>query len=214
MKTTILFDLDGTLIDSTEAILESFEAAYANFGQKVPQKEKILALIGHPLDFMFYHLGIPKERVGDYVDAYKAHYRVISKPKTTLLAGAKEAIALAATFARLGVVTTKTSRYSFELLEHLGVKSHFEVLIGREDVVYPKPHPEPIFKALGRMNALAEDAWMIGDTCLDIESAHAAGIRSVAVSTGYATIEHLQKCSLYIKESSLEAVEFIRNFNQ
>jgi phosphoglycolate phosphatase len=67
----ILFDLDGTLLDSTEAILEGFSVAYESFGKDSPSKQSVLSLIGHPLDFMFAHLGVAQDEVDAYVDAYK-----------------------------------------------------------------------------------------------------------------------------------------------
>ncbi|WP_200762770.1 HAD family hydrolase [Nitrosophilus alvini] len=209
-KITILFDLDGTLIDSTDAILESFAYAFGKFDVKVPQKEKILSLIGHPLDFMFLHLGVAEEMVQNYVDAYKERYRVISKEKTSLLFGAREAVELASSFATLGVVTTKTAKYSAELLEHMKIMHFFEVLIGREDVIHPKPHPEPILKAMHKIDARKEHTWMIGDTCLDIKSANDATISSIAVLCGYGNERELRRCSKYVKEGVLEAVELIR----
>jgi len=77
-RVTILFDLDGTLIDSTEAILESFDYAFARFGESTPSKESIKGLIGYPLDHMFESLGAKARPVADYVEAYKEHYREIS----------------------------------------------------------------------------------------------------------------------------------------
>ena len=205
----ILFDLDGTLLDSTEAILEGFSVAYESFGKKSPSQEKVLSLIGHPLDFMFAHLGIATHEVSAYVDAYKAHYRLISKPKTTFLPFAKEAIEKASTFATLGVVTTKTGLYSRELLEHMGVMHYFDVLIGRENVDCPKPHPEPVLKAMECLGATKENTWMIGDTSLDILAAHGAGISSVGVLCGYGKREELLQYSQSIVETPLDAVEFI-----
>ncbi|WP_187647400.1 HAD family hydrolase [Nitrosophilus labii] len=212
-KITILFDLDGTLIDSTEAILESFDFAFKKFGLKTPEKKEILKLIGHPLDFMFLHLGI-KENIKEFVDAYKENYRTVSKEKTVLLPNAKEAIKEASKFAVLGVVTTKTGLYSKELLKHFGVMKFFECLIGREDVIYPKPHPEPILKALHKLNANKDHTWMIGDTCLDIDSAQRAGIKGVAVLSGYGYFKTLQRCSEFIKKDSLEAVNIIKKIGK
>jgi len=80
----ILFDLDGTLIDSTEAILESFSVAFRTFNDEVPSNDAIKAEIGHPLDAMFITLGVEDVKVWDYVDAYKMHYRQISCAKTVL----------------------------------------------------------------------------------------------------------------------------------
>lgn len=206
---TILFDLDGTLIDSTEAILESFHNSYDVFSRPLPSDDEIKALIGHPLDVMYKELGIEEELVWDFVKTYKEHYRKISTSKTVLLDYAVEAIREAQKIARLGVVTTKTAKYSRELLEHFGVMDAFEVLIGREDVQNPKPHSEPIEKAIGIMKCNKSECWMIGDTRLDIASAENAGIKSVAVTSGYDKREQLLTLTKLIENSALDAVRYI-----
>ncbi|ACM92305.1 HAD-superfamily hydrolase subfamily IA [Nautilia profundicola AmH] len=205
----ILFDLDGTLIDSTEAILEGFEVSFRSFNKTPPPPEEVKKLIGLPLDVMFSKLGVEKEKVWDYVDTYKQHYRKISKQKTVLLPNAKEAVIEASKFARLGIVTTKTGEYSKELLEHFGIMKYFEVLIGREHVNNPKPHPEPILKAVHLMNAIKNATWMIGDTCLDMVSAKEAGVNYIGVKWEYEDLHNMKKCAEIIKENVLEAVEYI-----
>ena len=208
-NTIILFDLDGTLIDSTEAIIESFSVAFEHFGDEIPNDSLIKEQIGYPLEDMFVSLNISKNDTERYVNVYKQHYRKISRHKTTLLPGAKEAIELASTFAILGIVTTKTGIYSRELLEHMGIMDFFEILIGRENVVNPKPHPEPILSALEQLPKVSGKTWMIGDTCMDMDAASAAGIDSVAVLCGYGTQEKLQLCSHKISQNTLEAIKFI-----
>ena len=206
---TILFDLDGTLIDSTDAILESLHAAFDMFGKQIPPDEIIKAQIGYPLDRMFATFGVPEDRVNRYVDAYKMHYRQISCQKTVLLPQAAQAVHLASQDARLGVVTTKTAKYSIELLEHMGIMKYFEVLIGREDVTYPKPHPEPILKAILKLGSDKNKCWMIGDTPMDILAAKDAGIRAVGVKCGYADESTLSPFADHICENAFKAVQFI-----
>ena len=210
----ILFDLDGTLIDSTEAILESFHTACEKLGFPSPKDEDIKRLIGYPLDYMFAHVGVPKERVWDFVATYKEHYRVISKAKTVLLPRAKEAVKEAASFARLGIVTTKTGRYSRELMEHFGLGHYFEVLVGREDVTNPKPHPEPILNALEMMHpAKEEEIYMIGDTKLDMECAKEAGVKALGVLCGYGGKEELEKFGIPLFADAFEAVKHLKNIS-
>ncbi len=205
-----MFDLDGTLIDSTEAILESFGVAFASFGLAVPSSEMIKSEIGHPLDMMFANLGIKSGDVDKFVAKYKEHYREVSRAKTTLLPHAHQALKLASKYARLGVVTTKTSLYSRILLEHLGIMHFFEVLIGREDVVHPKPHPEPILKAIDFFNSINKASfYMIGDTCMDVNSAKSAGINAIGITSGYATLAQLESCGDVIFSDVYEAVENI-----
>ena len=203
---TILFDLDGTLIDSTEAILESFHQAFDIHNYPHAEDEEIKALIGHPLDVMFKALGVEDALVWDFVDTYKEHYRVISTQKTVLLPGAKEAVELASTFARLGIVTTKTGKYSRVLMEYFGLMDYFEVLIGREDVEYPKPHAEPINKAVEQMGVDKVECWIIGDTRLDLGSAKNAGIKSIGVLSGYDNAEQLTTLTDIIDIDALQAV--------
>jgi phosphoglycolate phosphatase len=212
----ILFDLDGTLIDSTEAILESFHNSFNHFGVAHPSDESITKLIGYPLDIMYSELGIEDSLVWSYVDVYKLHYRKISTQKTILLPFAKESVVKASKFARLGIVTTKTALYSRELMENFGLMDYFEILIGREDVKNPKPHEEPILKAIEALEmisatkVLKSECWIIGDTLLDIDSAKAAKIGAIGVTSGYGTKNILEKNCDIVCENSLKAVEILQ----
>lgn len=209
----ILFDLDGTLINSTEAILESFHKAFELHKRESPSDEVIKALIGHPLDYMFAHLGIEESKVWDFVTSYKEHYREISTQKTELLSRAREAVELASTFATLGIVTTKTGRYSKILMEHFGLMNKFDVLIGREDVEKPKPDAEPILKALAKLHARDEDVWMIGDTPMDLIAAKNAHVNAIGVLCGYSDRDTLQKHTNSIFSDALEAIQYLKEYN-
>jgi phosphoglycolate phosphatase len=207
----ILFDLDGTLIDSTEAILESFHNSFDVHGYPHADDEDIKALIGHPLDVMYRELGVDEEKVAAFVDTYKEHYRKISTQKTILLENAREAIEEASKIATLGIVTTKTGKYSQVLMEYFGVMDKFDVLIGREDVINPKPHAEPILKALEQLDSDAKDIWMIGDTSMDLISAKNAGIKAIGLLSGYDSKETLEQYSDIILCDSLEAISYLRS---
>lgn len=208
---TILFDLDGTLIDSTDAILQGFEVSYKELGKEVPPYQDIIDLIGYPLDIMYTKLGV-QGNPWDYVDAYKSHYKKISKQMTTLLPNAKEAIEEASKNYTLGVVTTKTACYSHELLEHMDVMKYFDCLIGRDSVKNPKPHEEPILKAMKELSADPKNTWMVGDAILDLQSAKNAKIKSVGVLCGYGKKTELQKYTSFLAINSLEAVKIINKF--
>jgi len=209
----ILFDLDGTLIDSTEAILESFHNSFDVHNHPHPSDEDIKALIGHPLDVMYANLGIDETLVWDFVTTYKEHYREISTQKTELLEFASQAVLLANEFATIGIVTTKTGRYSKVLMEHFNLMQYFKVLIGREDVEKPKPDAEPILKALNILEDKNQEIWMIGDTKLDLISAKNAKVNSIGVLSGYDTKETLQKYTDFIFENTYEAIKFLKTRN-
>lgn len=207
----ILFDLDGTLIDSTEAILECFHHSFDVHGYEQRSDTGIKALIGYPLDEMYTSLGVEKEKVWDFVATYKECYRKISKEKTYLLESARETIVLASEFASLGIVTTKTGTYSEILMENFGLMQYFDVLIGREHVEQPKPHAEPIFKALESFEIGSREVWMIGDTKLDLIAAKNANVHSIGVLCGYGKVDELQKYTDVICKNSYEAIEYLNS---
>ena len=209
---TVLFDLDGTLIDSTEAILASFHFAFKDQNFNFTKgDEEIIKLIGYPLDYMFENLGVEKNKVWDYVDSYKANYKEVSEAQTVLLENAKEAVALAATFATLGVVTTKTTLYSIPLLKNFQIWNYFNTIVGRQEVTHPKPHPEPIFRACEALKITPNrDVFIIGDTKLDLIAANRANISSVGVLCGYGNEEELSTFSPNICNDSLDAVKLIK----
>lgn len=210
--TIILFDLDGTIIDSTDAILASFHVAFKeqNFDFQGTD-EDIKDEIGYPLDVMFQALGVPKERAWDFVDSYKNYYRTISEEQTYLLPQGKEAVIEASKIARLGVVTTKTTQYSIPILKTLGIFEYFETIIGRQEVQNPKPHPEPVLNALKNMDVQNHpNCYMVGDTKLDLIAAKEAGVKSVGVLCGYGKEDDLKQYTPYVVKDALEAVETIK----
>ncbi len=206
----ILFDLDGTLIDSTEAILESFYNSLNIHSDIKTDDESIKAQIGYPLEIMFENIGVQKEKISECVDTYRQKYRAISTQKTVLLPLAKEAVEAASSFAKLGIVTTKTALYSKELMEHFKLLSYFDVLVGREDVTHPKPHPEPILKALKSFDVQNKQIFMIGDTKLDLISAKEANVNSIGVLSGYGAKQSLLKYTNKIFDNTFSAIEFLK----
>ena len=210
----ILFDLDGTLIDSTDAIVSTFYHSFKelNFNFKGNDKT-IKSLIGYPLDIMYKELGVEESKVWDFVDAYKNRYKIISKEQTTLLKDAYEAIYEASLFARVSVVTTKTRMYTIPLLEHFNIAQFFEIVTGRENVQNPKPHPEPILITLEQMNydKNKHTVWMIGDTKLDLIAANDANINSIGVLCGYGEEEELLKYTNVIKSNAFSAISYIKS---
>lgn len=213
-KVVILFDLDGTLIESTEAIVGCFYHSFDELGFDFQgDAEDIKNEIGYPLDVMYATLGVSSELIADFVASYKKEYRKVSEQKTTLLPAALDAVKEAAAFARLGIVTTKTTLYTIPLLEHFGIYEYFETIIGRQEVTNPKPHPEPIFKAMESMKVspLKSSIYMIGDTKLDLIAANEASVKGVGVLCGYGKKEELLEYTDTVYDDALKAVQGIKS---
>lgn len=191
MIKTVLFDLDGTLIDSTDAILASFFHMFDTLGAPRPSRERLIGSIGEPL-----HIQLPKLcdlDVEACTQAYRAHYTAHAKDSTVLLPGARELLdELAAQGIAIGFATSKKREASEMLLEHLGVLHHFQSRIGPHEVENPKPHPEPVLKAMTELGGTVETTAFVGDMHFDVLAGKAAGVHMLAVATGYATREELE----------------------
>lgn len=210
----LLFDLDGTLVDSTQAIYASFCKAYLAMNDTPPSIEQVKEGIGHTLESMFLQNGVKKQNVDEYVKHYRIAYRGLMEQGTHLLAYAKEAIILAHSFATLSVVTTKRGDFSQILLNKLGVWEYFSGIVGIESVSNPKPHAEPILKALDMLDKGGEiqkdRIYMVGDTILDIEAAKNAEIQAVGVLCGFGKKEEMKKAQVPLCENTLEAIRWIQ----
>ncbi|EAL4372219.1 HAD family hydrolase [Campylobacter jejuni] len=213
MNKTILFDLDGTLIDSTDAILNSFQGAFKALGLTSKNNEEIKNLIGYPLEQMFRMLYPDKVNLSkEFVLAYREIYAQIYLEQTTLLPKAKEALELGSEIADLGIVATKGGKFTPILLDYLRVKKFFKTLITLEDVTNPKPSSEPIILALKRLNKTQENAYMIGDTILDIQAAISANITPLALTCGYGNENELKAHSMVFL-NAYEAVNYMARLN-
>ena len=212
-KKIILFDLDGTLLDSLEGIYASFcRACEEEEGVKsrIPSIEEVRKMIGLPLGEMFLRLGYEKSEIQSRITRYKNHYRRICIEQSRLYPQVREALAMASKFANLGVVTTKTGLYSKQILENFELLKYITVVIGIEDVSEPKPDAEPILRALSLLPITPKQkVYMIGDTILDIQSAKNAGVNALWVRCGYG--EHLEGEADKSFDTVYEAVSYIKD---
>lgn len=148
----------------------------------------------------------------EFVLAYREIYAQIYLEQTTLLPKAKEALELGSEIADLGIVTTKGGKFTPILLDYLGVKKFFKTLITLEDVTNPKPSSESIILALERLNKTQENAYMIGDTILDIQAAISANITPLALTCGYGNENELKAHSTVFL-NAYGAVNYITRLN-
>jgi pyrophosphatase PpaX len=180
----VLFDLDGTLIDSGPIIMASMRHASVTVLGCEPDEEKMRAAIGGP-GLLAQMQELDPARVDELVGAYRSHNEPLH---ATLEAcdGVLELLPALRTLGhRLGIVTAKrvaSVRLAFDRFPVL--QETTEVLVAAEDTIRHKPEPDPVLEALARMGARAEDAAYVGDSPFDIRAGKAAGTRTIAVGWG------------------------------
>jgi 2-phosphoglycolate phosphatase len=188
----VLFDLDGTLIDSTDAIVGSFYHTLDVLGEPRPPRASIVSSIGHLLEDQF-RIMLPEYDADECTRIYREHYSQVACDMTTLLPAGRETLeALQAAGLRLGFATSKKRIYAEMILDHLGVLDFFTARIGPDDVVNAKPHPEAVLTAAAQLDLPPQEVFFIGDTHFDVVAGHKAGARVLCVTTGYATREELE----------------------
>lgn len=177
---TILFDLDGTLIDTNELIIESFTHTFNEYGKKLSRAEAI-EFIGPPLKDSFRKFA--PDKVDAMVETYRKHNLQYHDSYVKAFPNVAETLTkLKKNRVQLGVVTTKMRATVGMGLQVTELDSYFDTIITLDDVSHAKPHPEPVTKAMREMDADAESTLMVGDNSHDIEAGHHAGVKTAGVA--------------------------------
>jgi phosphoglycolate phosphatase len=185
----VIFDFDGTLVDSRKLIIESHRIVFDEFGFARPSEDESLSLIGICLELVLSQLAGPDAPIEKMVEAYQRWLPLLRADDAYAEVPFDGSAALLAALAEqngvvLGIATGHVSHAIAPALERFGWQSHF-CTIQTADKAPSKPHPGMVLQALGEANVGAQDAVMVGDTAFDMEMAQAAGVRGVAVSWGY-----------------------------
>ncbi|MBB6450344.1 pyrophosphatase PpaX [Geomicrobium halophilum] len=189
---TVLFDLDGTLIDTNDLIIASFTYTLDHYFPGRFQREDILPFIGPPLHDTFHSLD--PEKAGEMMAMYREHNHTHHDELLKEYSGVREAVeGLSKAGFQLGIVTTKRSPTTWKGLELTGLKPYFKTVITLDDVEHAKPHPEPLEKAMDALGAVPEHTLMVGDNVHDIEGGKQAGTKTAAVAWSIKGAEALIK---------------------
>ena len=180
----VLFDLDGTLIDSIPLILSSMQAAFAGH-PRPPSVSEWTALIGTPLDAMIRRWAVDEADVERLKERYKVHQWAHHDAMVRAFPGVPEMLAaLRARGVRMAVVTSKLEPSARRSLEFLGLSGHFERVVGLEATERHKPDPAPVHHAIDALGARPGEAAFVGDSPHDVEAGNAAGVATVATLWG------------------------------
>lgn len=190
----ILFDLDGTLLDSVPVILNATERVFAEM--QLPYDEvAVRRSIGIPL--VVQAVKWAGDRAEEFRERYRPIYNAMQEEQVRLFPNTREMLQTVRREGFLtGIVTSKGARGTQRALDKAGISSLFDTVVTADDVVLYKPHPAPILKALENLALEPREALYVGDSFFDAEAAHAAGVDMAGVSWGVVSREELlPKCS-------------------
>ncbi|NPV27401.1 MAG: HAD-IA family hydrolase [Firmicutes bacterium] len=186
----VLFDLDGTLVDSLALIRQTYYRVFQELA--IPWgDDDVMKMIGLPLAQIAHHFA-GEERADYFVTVYRNYYTTDHDVYTRAYPGTKELLEhLQRQDYRLGVVTSKGRDVALRSLEYLDLVQYMDVVITAQDVVSHKPEPGPVLKALECLGIKPIDAVYVGDSPFDLLAGRRAGTKTIGVTWGMATREEL-----------------------
>jgi pyrophosphatase PpaX len=180
---TVLFDFDGTLIDSGEIILASFRHATKTVLEQEIPDEVLAAAVGGS-NIYDQMRAFDEERVDELVRVYRAHNEPLHDELVAFEGIERLLERLKAEGRQLGIVTAKRRRTVDLAFSILPLERYFDTVVTSDQTEHHKPHPEPVLTALERLGAKPEEAAFVGDSPFDMGAGKAAGVFTVAVSWG------------------------------
>lgn len=193
MTKMILFDLDGTLTDSGEGIINCAWYALKAFNIPLPDKEAMRVFVGPPLHDTFVRFGVPKDRADEAVAIYRSRYVPIGKFENTPYPGVKELLEkLVEEGHKLYVATSKPEALSVEILEHFDLAKYFTLICGAS-TDRSRSIKEAVIAYLLEQTGAQENIVMVGDTAFDVIGAKQHGIPTIGVSWGYGEVSDMME---------------------
>jgi 2-phosphoglycolate phosphatase len=188
----VIFDFDGTLVDSYQAIAASVNHVRVCRGLPPLNEPEVRKHVGRGPVHLLQHT-VPGTEIDVDLARYKAHHPSVLKSGTHLLPGVADTLpVLRQQGLQLAVCSNKLRVFTLELLEIFGLQALFQAVVGPEDAARPKPAPDMLVAALARLGIGPAEALYVGDMVVDIETARAAGVTVWVVTTGSDKLETLQ----------------------
>ena len=193
MKKHILFDLDGTLTDSGEGIINCAALALEAFGLPVPSRHEMRVFVGPPLQQTLVRFGVPENRVSEAVTVFRSRYSVVGKFENVPYSGIHTLLeTLVSHGHKLYVATSKPEIMAVEILEHFDLAEYFTKICGAtldESRVNKDEVIACLLDEIGRPKNMV----MVGDTAFDVLGAKAHGIPTIGVAWGYGEASDMEK---------------------
>lgn len=187
----VLFDFDGTLMDTNDVIIQSWQYTFRTIEGREEDEKVLLATFGEPLEFTINKFfGVDGAKMDEYVEIYRSYQREHFADDIKLFPGIMEMLEqLKSEGYTLALVTSRLRSTTMQGIEKFGIGRFFDIIITADDCTKHKPDPQPINITLEKLGALPEESVMLGDTVMDIGCARNAGVRSVLVGWSMALAE-------------------------
>lgn len=200
----IIFDLDGTLTDSGEGIINCASLALEHFGIPVPSREEMRVFVGPPLDLTFSKFGVPQDRLQEAVDVFRSRYLVTGKFENSPYPGIHSLLdTLKKQGHRLFVGTSKPEVTALEILNKFELAEYFELICGAT-LDGTRVHKADVLTYLMNGVNMPEEVLMVGDTEFDVLGASAHGIPTIGVSWGYGKVSNMEQAGAYTIVNTME----------
>ena len=210
----IIFDLDGTLIDSSIDIANAINYAIGPYGAPLVTVQDVTSLVGEGITSLMDRLIVKdgiKADTDSLVKQFLNHYSDHITDNTPLYPGVRETLAQLGAY-RKAVISNKRVALCVKVLEDLGASEYMDIIVGSDTVQERKPSPMPVRHVLSTLGIAPDAAVIVGDSNYDIEAGKAAGIKTVAVTYGYRPLAVLQGAD-FIINSMPELTDVLRRLS-
>ena len=211
MKKTVLFDLDGTLTDSGEGIINCAIQALEHFGLPIPSREEMRVFVGPPLHETFQRFGVPADKTEEAIRVYRSRYIPTGMFENTPYPGIKELLeTLKKENYTLYVATSKPEEMSVTILERFGLAPYFDRICGAS-IDSSRSTKDAVIAYLLEQSGAKEDMVMVGDTKYDVLGAKAHGIPAIGVNWGYGSVDEMEEAgAIGIADTMEQLLELIK----
>ena len=187
---TVLFDLDGTLLDTNKLILDSFHYAFSNLYNKVPEEAILTSFFGMTLTEAFKKMADKESDVEKLITSFRDFNLANHDDYVRLFPGVEETfIILKDNNYKIGVVTSKLNQTARRGLDLFDLSKYVDAFIGADDTVIHKPDPYPVLECLRKIGSKAENSLMVGDSPHDITAGNKSGCKTVFVNYSLVKID-------------------------
>lgn len=206
----VFFDLDGTLTDSGEGIINCATLALNHFGLPVPSRQEMRVFVGPPLDQTFIRFGVPSDKTDEAIRVFRSRYTTVGKFENFPYPGVREMLeALKAEGCRVFVATSKPESLANEVLNHFDLAKYFEKICGAT-MDGSRSHKADVIRYLLAQVSGVENIVMVGDTAYDVIGAAEHQIPCIGVSWGYGLVEDMMNAgAIKIAHSPEELAQMI-----